>query len=82
MGSYKRKRSRKALTLDEAKLRMTDGIKALERVILESDDEYKVIQATNAMSGLVSRYSKLLEVDDLEKRIKKLEEKFELRKVS
>lgn len=78
--SYKKKRSRKALSLQDAKLRMTDGIKALEKIILESEDEYKVIQAINALSGLISRYSKLIEVDDLEKRIKALEDKFQLRK--
>lgn len=80
--SYKRRRSRKPITLKDAKLRMTDGIKALEKIILEADDENKVIQAVNAMSGVVSRYTKLVEVTDLEERIEALEERMQLRKVS
>lgn len=79
--SYKRKRSRKALTLDDAKLRMTDTIARLEEIIMTSDDENKIINASNALSGLISRYAKLTEVHTLEKRIEKLESKTNLKKV-
>lgn len=74
MKNYKRNRSRKPLSLDDAQLRMTDAIEKLEKIIMTSDDENKVINASNAFSGLISRYSKLVEVNDLEKRIQKLEE--------
>ncbi|WP_020402114.1 hypothetical protein [Gracilimonas tropica] len=73
MGTYKQKRSRKPLSLDDAQLRMTDSIKQLEKIILTSEDENRVINASNALSGLISRYAKLLEVSDLEKRIEHLE---------
>lgn len=80
--SYKYHRSRKPLDLEKAKLRMTDAIKAMEKIIL--DDSYPThekIQAANALNGLISRYSKLLETTDLEKRLVALEEKFQLKKV-
>lgn len=72
--SYKRKRSRKPITLEKARLRMTDAIAGLEEIIMTTDDEYKKIQACNALSGMISRYAKLTETEDLEKRINALEE--------
>lgn len=80
--SYKRNRSRKAITLNEARLRMTDAIKAMEQIILENSDEAKVTNAANCLSGLISRYAKLVEVHDLEKRISELEKQHKMRKVS
>ena len=72
--SYKYKRSRKALTLDEAKIRMTDGVKAIEKIILESSDDHKTIQAVHALSGLIARYAKLIETTEIIERLEKLEQ--------
>lgn len=74
MGFDKRKRSRKPLSLKIARLRMTDAVKVLEKIIQESEDAYTRINAVNALSGLLTRYAKLTEVTELEARIKKLEE--------
>lgn len=72
--SYKKHRSRKPLSLNEARLRMTDSIKRLEEIIMTSDDPYKVVQASNSLSSIINRYGKLTEKIDLEKRIEKLEQ--------
>jgi len=80
--SYKRNRSRKPLTLDDALLRMTDTIDKLEEIIMTSEDENKVINASNALSGVISRLGKIYEVHNLEKRVEELEEKTKMRKVS
>lgn len=84
MGTWKQKRSRKALTLDKLKLRLTDAIKEMERIILTDESDQKKIQASNTMAGLINRYSRLLEVSDLEERIAELEQQHEnrMRKVS
>ena len=82
MGTWKQKRSRKALDLDDAKLRMTDTVKRLEEIIMTSEDENKVINAANALSGLISRYAKLIDTHDHEKRIQELEEKFNIKQAS
>ena len=71
---YKSNRSRKALTLQELKLRMTDAIKVMEEIIFTADGEQKKIQAVNAMSGMIGKYTKLVEVVDLEARLSSLEE--------
>lgn len=81
MGTWKQKRSRKPLSLKDCKLRMTDSIKSIEKIILTSEDDNKQIAAANALSGLVNRYAKLLEVSDLEQRITKLEQANNLKKV-
>lgn len=80
--TYKRNRSRKPLELDDAKIRMTDAVKRLEQIIMTSDDENRVINAANALSGIISRYAKLIDTHDHEKRLQKLEEKFQLKKVN
>lgn len=72
--SYKRHRSRKPLTLKKARLRMTDAISKLEEIIMTSEDDYKVIQAANALSGIIARYAALTEKEEFEKRLKALEE--------
>ena len=71
--SYKRNRSRKALSLEEAKLRITDAVHVMERIILESEDEQKQIQAVNALSGIIGKYAKLIETTDLINRVEALE---------
>lgn len=80
-GTWKQGRSRKPLSLDDLKLRLTDAIKQMERIIMTDDSDQKKIQAANTMAGLVNRYSKLIEVTDLEERISKLEEQNKMRKV-
>lgn len=75
--SYKRNRSRKPITLAEAKLRMTDAINEMEAIIATETDENRKINATNALSGLVSRYSKLVEVAELAGRVEALEAELE-----
>jgi len=72
--SYKKKRSRKPITLEDLRLRATDAVKAIEQMILTEDiDPNRRINAVNALSGLISRYSKLVKTAELEKRIEKLE---------
>jgi hypothetical protein len=73
--SYKYKRSRKPLSLEDAKLRMTDSIKAIEKIILTSKDDNKQIQAAHALSGLVKAYKSLIETTEILKRIEELEER-------
>lgn len=73
--SYKYKRSKKSLGLDTCKLRMTDAIKQIEKIILTSKDDQKLIQAANTLSGLVNRYAILIEKTDIEERLTRLEEK-------
>lgn len=87
MGTYKQRRSRKPISIQDAQLRLTDCIKELERVIL-NDDSYDSktmqmkIQASYAMSNVVNRYASLFETVTLLERVEKLEEKTNLRKVS
>ncbi|MTI88040.1 MAG: hypothetical protein FH748_08740 [Balneolaceae bacterium] len=85
MGTYKQRRSRKALNLKDAELRLTDCIKQIERVILDDDiDRDKMqlkIQATYAMSNAIGRLSNLIEQNEIIERIEALEEHQNLRKV-
>ena len=53
---------------------MTDAIKVMEEIIFTADGEQKKIQAVNAMSGMIGKYTKLVEVVDLEARLNTLEE--------
>ena len=71
---YKSRRSRKAITLQELKLRMTDAIESMEEIIFTADGEQKKIQAVNAMSGMIGKYTKLVEEVDFEARLSTLEE--------
>ncbi len=74
--SYKYKRSRKALTLDECKLRLTDAVKAVEEILLkDGSSNNEIIQAVHALSGAISRYAKLVETTELVERIEELENK-------
>lgn len=73
--SYKYSRSRKPLDLRTCKLRMTDSIKAIEKIILTSEDDQKLIQAAHAMTGLMKGYAMLIEKTDFEERLKRLEER-------
>jgi heme oxygenase len=60
---------------------MTDTIEKLEEIILTSEDENKVINAANSLSGVISRLTKVYEAHNLEKRVEELERKSNLRKV-
>lgn len=80
--TWKRNRPRKALDLDTLKLRLTAAIQEMERIIMTESDDQKKIQASNTLAGLVNRYSRLLEVSDLEERITELEQQHNMRKVS
>ena len=76
MSFDKRKRSRKPLALRIARLRMTDAVNVLEGIIQDDrSDAYTKINAINALSGLLTRYAKLTETEELEKRITELENK-------
>ena len=46
----------------------------MEEIIFTADGEQKKIQAVNAMSGMIGKYTKLVEVVDLEARLSTLEE--------
>lgn len=69
------------LSLEDAQLLMSKAIKRIEKAI-EDESDSKAINAGNCLSGLISRYAKLLETVELEKRISKLEEQQKMRKVS
>jgi len=75
--SYKYRRSRKALTLEEATLRMTDAIKAVEKIIMTNDNDNQRIQAAYALSNLIGQYVKLVEQTELKNRIEVLEDDYE-----
>jgi len=79
--SYKYNRSRKAYTLDACRLKMTDAIKQMEEIILSDSKDHTKIQAVHALSGVVARYSKLVETTEIIERLEALENK-QLRKVS
>ena len=85
MGSYRQRRSRKPISIQDAQLRLTDCIKELERVILDDTYDAKTmqakIQASYAMSNVVNRYATIVEKSDFEQRIEALEAK-QLKKVS
>ncbi|SMO84176.1 hypothetical protein [Gracilimonas mengyeensis] len=72
--SYKQKRSRKRLTVDDLMLKMTDAVKTMEKIILsDSYTENQKIQAVNALSGLVGKYKGLIETHEIIERIEALE---------
>lgn len=74
--SYKYNRSRKALSLDDCKLRLTDAIKRAEKIILdEGSEDNTALQAIHALSGAINRYAKLVETTELVERIEELENK-------
>ena len=76
MSFDKRKRSRKPLSLRVARLRMTDACIVLEAIIMDDkNDPYTRINAANALSGLLTRYAKITETEELEARILELENK-------
>lgn len=80
--SYKQKRSRKALTVNDLMLKLTDAVKELEKIILhDSYTENQKIQAVNALSGLVGKYKTLIETSEILERIEALENG-KMRKVS
>lgn len=80
--SYKQKRSRKAYTVDDLLLKLTDAVKTMEEIILkDSYTENQKIQAVNALSGLVGKYRSLVETSEILERIEALEERQNLRKV-
>ncbi|MCG2590392.1 hypothetical protein [Rhodohalobacter sulfatireducens] len=56
---------------------MTDSIKAIEKIVLTSDDDEKQIRSAYAMAGLIGKYQKLIETTDLVERIEKLEQNYE-----
>lgn len=80
--SYKRKRSRKPLTIQDLLLKLTDAVKAMEEIILSDGyTENQKIQATHALSGIVGKYKGLIETAEIIERIEALENN-KMRKVS
>jgi len=79
--SYKQKRSRKKLTVDDLLLKLTDAVKAMEEIILHDKySENQKVQAVNALSGLVGKYKGLIETSEIIERIEALENN-QMRKV-
>lgn len=79
--SYKYKRSRKALTVDDLLLKMTDAVKEMEEIILSDGKESTKIQAVHALSGLIGKYRALVETSEILERLEALEER-QLKRVS
>ena len=79
MGTYKQRRSRKPISIQDAQLRLTDCIKQLERVVLDDTYDSKEmqmkIQASYAMSNVVNRYAKIVETTEIVERLEALEAK-------
>ena len=63
---------KETLTLEQAQQLMSKAIKRID-LIIDSGSDAQVMNASNALSGLVSRYVKLCETLDLEKRIERIE---------
>lgn len=81
--SYKQKRSRKPLSVNDLMLKLTDAVKAMEKIILDQGyTENQKIQAVNALSGLVGKYKTLIDSSEILERIEALEERQNLRIVS
>ncbi|MCW9708091.1 hypothetical protein [Fodinibius salsisoli] len=81
MSSYKRNRSRKSWDIQKLKLRIQDALKAIEPVFLgeegkdyDRDDMQLKCKAAHAYSQLASKHRKLLELEEIEERLSKLEE--------
>ncbi len=64
------------MTLDDAQILMTKAIKRIETAI-EDESDAKAINAGNCLSGLISRYAKLIETVQLEKRLDALEKRMD-----
>jgi hypothetical protein len=62
------------LSLDDAQILMTKAIKRIEKVLDEGNDN-QAMNAGNCLSGLVSRYVKLVETAELEKRLEAIEKR-------
>jgi len=76
--SYKYRRSRKPLTLDDCKLRLTDAVDRAEEIILTEDTtDNTAIQAIHALSSAINRYAKLVETTELQERVEALEQKLD-----
>lgn len=73
--------STEKITLEDAQKVMSKAIRRVERIVDEGDDA-QAMNAGNCLSGLISRYTKLVETVDLERRIQKLEQQQKMRKVS
>jgi len=58
--------------LQETQILMTKAIKKVEGILDDSTDS-QALNAANCLSGLISRYVKLIETVELEKRIERLE---------
>ena len=73
--------SNEKITLDDTQIVMSKAVRRIEKIIDEGDDA-QAMNAGNCLSGLISRYVKLVETVELERRIEKLEEQQKMRKVS
>lgn len=81
MSSYKRKRSRKKWNIDTLQKRIQDALSAIEPVFLgeegkdyDRDDIQLKCKAAHAYSQLASKARKLIELEEIEERLQKLEE--------
>lgn len=76
--TYKKNRSKKPMTLDEAELRLTDCIKKLEEAILSENVDRERVQtlkaSTYAISNAINRLVEVKEVKDLKAEIDELRE--------
>lgn len=81
MGTFKQKRCRKTWDPKTLRLRIQDAMEALEPVFIGKEGkDYDIeklqlqIKTAHAYSQLINTARKVIETDELEKRIKKLEE--------
>ncbi len=64
---------KKTLNLRDLKIKNTRYIQILEHILENSDKDSNRVQASYAISRLIGNHIKILEVGDIDRRIKKLE---------
>lgn len=80
--AVKKRRKRKALTLDQIRKSMSTAIFELERIYMDTgNDTDQRIRAINSLASTVNAYTRLTEAHSLEERISELENR-QLKRVS
>ena len=73
----KRRKKRKPYNLKRFKASLSTGLRELERIVLQSDDDDQVIRACNSLATLANSFRNLEEVTDIIERIEILEKRIE-----
>lgn len=69
-----KRRKRKPLDIADIRASMSTAIQELENIFMDTTNEADTrIRAINSLGTLANSYARLVEVDDLQKRVEKLE---------